>query len=130
MQKLSTEKRRALMRAYVSKHYAANSERVKERNRKYYAANPDKRRAAYRKWAAANPEKIRKRCGLPEPTRPMPELCEMNCGRKAICLDHCHLTDKFRGWLCRQCNTGIGLLGDSSEGLRNGLGYLARTSHV
>ena len=36
------------------------------------------------------------------------------CGRADnLILDHCHVTGDFRGWLCRRCNTGYGLLGDN-----------------
>jgi len=39
-------------------------------------------------------------------------------------LDHDHATLKFRGWLCRNCNVGIGQLGDNIEGLEKALVYL------
>lgn len=29
-----------------------------------------------------------------------------------LCLDHNHNTNEFRGWICRECNIGLGLLGD------------------
>lgn len=35
--------------------------------------------------------------------------------RSAWCCDHSHVTNKFRGWLCHDCNKGLGFLGDSSE---------------
>ena len=41
-------------------------------------------------------------------------------------LDHCHETNQFRGWICRNCNTGIGNLGDNVEGLENAIRYLKR----
>ena len=49
------------------------------------------------------------------------------CGRidKLFC-DHDHSTGSFRAWICRQCNSGIGLLGDSEAGLRQALAYLER----
>lgn len=62
---------------------------------------------------------------------PRPELgtpCEC-CNRPIInsrdfqC-DHDHETNEFRGWLCRKCNTGMGLLGDDVEGLLRALRYL------
>jgi len=50
------------------------------------------------------------------------------CGKKSdtLNLDHNHITDKFRGWLCPNCNTGIGKLGDNVEGLTNALKYLEK----
>ncbi|MDE2097011.1 MAG: hypothetical protein KGL39_07180 [Patescibacteria group bacterium] len=121
----------------------------REEHRKYYAANRDAilaRTAAYRKtraakmkqcreaWRRANPGKIRegayRRAGYPKPKRPMPQACEC-CGAKqtrALHLDHCHKTGKFRGWLCFSCNTGLGKLGDSTTGLKRALAYLRRAA--
>lgn len=74
----------------------------------------------------------RKRAGLPEATRPIPENCEC-CGRKLeqglrTHLDHCHTTGVFRGWLCNRCNLGIGHLGDCIEGLQKAIKYLKRAN--
>lgn len=44
-----------------------------------------------------------------------PKKCEALCGRPAEHLDHDHVTGKFRGWLCRRCNAGIGMLGDRAR---------------
>jgi len=41
-----------------------------------------------------------------------------------LILDHDHDTGKFRGWLCRNCNQGIGKLGDNIEGLTRAVKYL------
>jgi len=72
-------------------------------------------RANRRRWA-----------GLPIPTRPEPELCEICCGadNKALALDHDHRTGKFRGWLCGRCNSGIGMLGDSLTSIARVAKYL------
>lgn len=39
-------------------------------------------------------------------------------------LDHDHETGEFRGWLCKQCNTGLGLCGDTLESLEKAVLYL------
>lgn len=100
----------------------------------YYAANKERRLASTRKWRANNPDKKlmsdRKTKGLPEPTRPCPSVCEC-CGKpcfRELNLDHDHTNGQFRGWLCAKCNTGIGKLGDSIEGLERALAYLKRTT--
>jgi len=41
-----------------------------------------------------------------------------------FCVDHCHTTGKIRGLLCHDCNTSIGKLGDSKEGLMKAIEYL------
>lgn len=54
----------------------------------------------------------------------------------AICLqevelnvDHCHRTNKIRGLLCMECNTGIGKLGDTLEGVLRAVEYLKRNDN-
>ena len=104
------------------------------------------------KWAAKNPnyqqeyrarniEKIRaisrkamrKYSGLPEPTRPVPDHCEL-CGsqpkKQALNLDHCHVTGGFRGWLCGTCNRALGHFGDNIEGLEKAIKYLKGAKSV
>lgn len=55
------------------------------------------------------------------------QCCGSTEGRSLIVLDHDHITDKFRGWVCKNCNTGIGLLGDNIEGLETAIKYLRKT---
>lgn len=43
---------------------------------------------------------------------------------KRMHVDHCHITNRVRGLLCSRCNSGIGKLGDSVDGLRRALVYL------
>ena len=40
--------------------------------------------------------------------------------------DHDSTTDKFRGWICNNCNAGMGNLGDTVEGLQKAIDYLNR----
>jgi recombination endonuclease VII len=55
--------------------------------------------------------------------RLMGAACEICGSRDNLCADHDHLTQQFRGTLCRACNFGIGWLGDSIEGARNAVRY-------
>jgi hypothetical protein len=56
----------------------------------------------------------------PDPNTP----CEC-CGRMGeLILDHDHTTGAFRGWLCRECNSGLGFLGDDVAGITAALLYL------
>lgn len=50
------------------------------------------------------------------------------CGKTkdGMCLDHCHETGTIRGVLCRDCNTSIGKLGDTEEGLMRAVHYLRK----
>ena len=56
---------------------------------------------------------------------PKPDRCEC-CGEETdtFHLDHCHATGSFRGWLCVNCNVGIGRLGDNAVGVKKALDYL------
>lgn len=45
----------------------------------------------------------------------------------ALYVDHDHITGTVRGLLCQKCNSGIGFLGDSLEGLEKAVSYLKRT---
>lgn len=55
-------------------------------------------------------------------------ICDC-CGQehhKTLVLDHDHNTLKFRGWICEDCNLGLGKLGDNIEGVEKALAYLKR----
>jgi hypothetical protein len=41
-------------------------------------------------------------------------------------LDHDHFNGAFRGWLCPNCNRGIGFLRDTVDGVQKGVDYLTR----
>lgn len=78
---------------------------------------------------------------LRKKSKPMTEVCEC-CGKKPnfgsdadvtrrirrLVLDHDNKTGFFRGWLCTDCNTAIGALGDNLEGLQKAVDYLKRNT--
>lgn len=39
-------------------------------------------------------------------------------------VDHCHKTNRFRGWLCHPCNRGLGNFKDNINTLQNAINYL------
>jgi hypothetical protein len=39
-------------------------------------------------------------------------------------LDHCHETDTFRGWICFNCNSGLGSFSDDIEVTKRAVLYL------
>jgi Recombination endonuclease VII len=124
------------------RYHAANVEKIRARVKRYTAAHPDANIKATRKYRQNNAEKVRAasrkwiRRNLPVPDREAPILCEC-CGRSSsgrtgtevLCLDHDHVTRTFRGWLCRRCNRGIGILGDNLEGLMRAVAYLKRSEN-
>lgn len=59
------------------------------------------------------------RCGICGTSRVSPKSSRFH-------VDHDHITDKVRGLLCSECNTGLGKLGDSIESLELALKYLKK----
>ena len=51
-------------------------------------------------------------------------ICKKPPAAEPLVIDHNHANGEFRGLLCRNCNTGLGLLGDSALVLRNATEYL------
>ena len=76
--------------------------------------------------AAKGRKEAYKRAGKPQ-TPPMGTPCH-NCKRtdskKPLRFDHCHKTNRFRGWLCDNCNRAMGMLGDTPEDLRRAARYM------
>lgn len=63
---------------------------------------------------------------------PRPDSCDC-CGisfddisPSDVHFDHDHETGEARGWLCKPCNVGLGMLGDNIEGLEQAIRYLKK----
>lgn len=56
---------------------------------------------------------------------PLPGPCPI-CGQHtdAWILDHCHFTDVFRGYICNNCNLGLGRFNDDARLLKRAINYL------
>lgn len=108
----------------------------KRKQAEYRAQDPTGAQEACRKWRAANPGQVRElhqkeQAGkvakrVAKAGRPRPDHCEI-CHKPAVtAFDHCHVTGKFRGWLCYRCNLGLGLMEDSPELLLAMHAYLTK----
>ena len=72
--------------------------------------------------AATLREKLYKKHDKPEDNKC--EIC--GCTSKKLVLDHCHITEKFRGWLCNHCNVALGRVHDDINILQNAINYLSK----
>jgi Recombination endonuclease VII len=104
--------------------------------------HPEETKAYGRNWARKDENKhtnwvarIKREYGItPEDFY---EQLEVQNGACAICgkeppeghdlhIDHCHVTNVFRGLLCGNCNRGIGIFQDSPDFLLNAAEYLQK----
>ena len=78
------------------------------------------------KWQSQY-QRLRKKQQAP----PLGTPCEC-CGltEQKLHWDHCHDSHEHRGWLCNNCNTGIGKLGDNLEGVLKAVDYLAKVNKL
>lgn len=53
-------------------------------------------------------------------------ICDENSTDGVLAVDHCHSSGDIRGLLCKNCNSAIGLLGDTSESVFKAYNYLRR----
>lgn len=113
----------------------------RERSHRWRLNNPDSYLRSLdraKNWRERNPEKARiskercefKKLGIPEAYLKPAKNCQI-CGKikedngSELAFDHCHKMNVFRGWLCRTCNTGIGILGDDFDSVYRAAQYLA-----
>lgn len=54
-------------------------------------------------------------------------ICGEDPGDRRLSIDHDHQTGRIRGLLCRNCNSGIGLLKDNAQILARASHYLTKT---
>jgi len=60
------------------------------------------------------------------PPRPADGKCQAcSSNARPLVMDHDHVTGQFRGWICNRCNLGIGSLGDTVDGVKAALDYMA-----
>lgn len=59
---------------------------------------------------------------------PKPGKCPI-CEKEttAWVLDHCHFTNEFRGYICNNCNIGLGRFGDNVDVIKRAIKYLGKS---
>ena len=111
--------------------YAVHKEEINERRRLKYATDPEfraKSLAYSAKERRANHLKCYGMSLLEYQLRLMLQngACAV-CRKKPkglLCVDHCHVTGKVRGLLCRKCNSALGFYGDDPKLAQAGADYL------
>ncbi len=115
-----------------------NPEKTKVYAKTWRARNPQGQAESNKRWNEKNPE-IRK-----EHSRAFRltedqyhSLCENQdfkckiCGEvKKLFIDHCHATNKLRGLLCQQCNSGLGFFKDKPQFMITAAEYVAKKGDV
>lgn len=130
-------------RAYYQAYYQANKEAYAERHRRWKEQNPERvtelRNAQYERRKAngtARKHHLKSRYGItPEDEQRIWDAQEGCC---AVCrnpfvarnyrqmhIDHDHKTGRVRGFLCINCNHGLGNFGDSIALLQAAVRYLS-----
>lgn len=122
------------------RQWSKDPELYREKQRARYHKSPEvfQKRAQDRRDSGRTLEINRKRkYGIS--SEDIKHAFDLQDGKCAICLtkesslkekllvDHCHATGKFRGLLCRKCNSGIGFLCDNVEITKSAVEYLSKT---
>ncbi len=141
------------MEKYHKDWYSQNKQKLQQNMKSYYLKNKTEILACRAKWYSENklricesnkneyknrPEKFRAKAlkynygiSLESYTRLKQEqgdTCKICCkkpNKRALSVDHCHVTGRIRGLLCSKCNMAIGLFDDSPELLQKTIEYLA-----
>lgn len=123
------EKRRAADRELKRKQKLADPERVNAKRREQYHATLKHNPARIKKAASSQLAWYRRtKYGVTQEQFDI--MLEMQKGKCAICpqpaiaVDHCHVTGRVRGLLCRKCNSGLGFFNDSPDLVEAALRYL------
>jgi hypothetical protein len=122
-----TDKRKA----YKAAWYQANKERAQAYSAKHRNKFPDGNRRYFRNHHLVKTYGItieqyeviyKEQRGVCAICGSLPDLPKHGVARLVV--DHDHATGKIRGLLCNNCNSGLGIIGDTIEHLERALAYL------
>ena len=95
--------------------------RVAEYMKGWQGRNPEKRKIYLKRWRGLV-------YGVIYPERTECGICSKPIEGSQIALDHNQETQTFRGWLCRLCNSGLGIFQEDLNLLRKAAAYLEEAS--
>jgi len=112
----------------------ANPETRRQRRRENYPYNRQRileKEKVYRRESSDRflRTKLKYRYGISEQCKDtmiqnQEGLCALCCKAEPVDIDHCHITSKLRGVLCRSCNIGLGMFRDDEGLLLKAIEYL------
>jgi len=113
------------------RYHACHKEEINERKRHRYATDPEYRTRVLAQNAKSQRASLLKCYGMSLLEYEL-RLALQNgvcaiCKKKPnglLCVDHCHVTGKVRGLLCRKCNSALGFYDDDPGLARAGADYL------
>ena len=127
---------KACKKVYSTKQYIEHREKLLARSNKYGIEHREERRAYAVKYHAEHPTKnrvhdlVKYNMNLKDYDKLFAAqngICVI-CGNppngRNLCVDHNHITGEVRGLLCRNCNSALGLFGDSLDILVTAAEYL------
>jgi hypothetical protein len=94
----------------------SDRQRINEWKRNYYAKNREHILKYKQEYRSRNRGQH----------RPRPDKCEICSSEEKLVFDHCHVTNRFRGWLCEPCNRALGMFKDDPKRFRLAAEYLER----
>lgn len=111
-----------LAERYVSSRQCVDCQKI--RTDKYQqtqkAKETNRERHLKKKYGVSLQEVLNaKKCGIC-----FAELISKGMEGSSVCVDHDHKTGKVRGFLCNNCNRGLGMFMDNVEYLNNAIDYL------
>jgi hypothetical protein len=124
-----TEKHPETAKKAKEKYRESNIVNIRESDkllkRRLRVSNPEAEKRRLKEFYGRKEQKRELEAG-----RPRPQVCDVCNGKTdtschdKIVYDHCHLTGKFRGWICDRCNKTLGMVQDSPDLLLNLALYL------
>ena len=119
------------MKVYNREHYLKNKDNKKE----YILKNKDKIKEYGKQWYYKNKDRAKATKLKRTYNLTLDQYNKMLSDQNGCCkicpteltkphVDHCHKTDKVRGLLCSNCNTGLGLLKEDTRILNKMIKYI------
>tara|TARA_R110002073_G_scaffold182180_1_gene340464 strand:- start:65 stop:532 length:468 start_codon:yes stop_codon:yes gene_type:complete len=120
------EKNKEQLAAYEKEYREKNKEQLAALAQEYYKKNKEQR-AAYEKEYRLKSKygmSLKEKNVLLQKQNNKCKICLVEFSNITPNIDHCHTTNKVRGLLCLNCNTGLGHFKDNTKLLTQAINYL------